>query len=70
MVRFEFNFKKSQVTDVYESLENVSYKFELRYGVFRQGTAFAEIITSDEGQNEIKAVLEKHGIKYELERVL
>ncbi len=70
MVRFEFNFKKSQVTDVYESLENVSHKFELRYGVFRQGTAFAEIITSDEGQNEIKAVLEKHGIKYELERVL
>ena len=70
MVRFEFNFRKWQVIDVYESLDNVEHEFELRYGVFRQGVAFAEIITSDEGQNDIKAVLEEYGIKYELERVL
>lgn len=70
MVRFEFNLRKSQVIDVYESLDSVEHKFELRCGVFRQGITFAEIITSGEGQNEIKAVLEKYGIKYELERVL
>lgn len=70
MVRFDFNIKRVQVFDIYDALEEVEQKHELRYGVFHQGTAFAEIITSDEGQNEIEAVLSKLGIKYGLERVL
>lgn len=70
MVRFDFNIKRVQVFDIYDALEEVEQKNELRYGVFHQGTAFAEIITSDEGQNEIEAVLSKFGIKYGLERVL
>lgn len=70
MVRFEFTFKKGQVFDIYDGLDNVEHPFELRYGVFRQGSAFAEIISSDEGQDEIQAVLCKYGIRYELERVL
>lgn len=70
MVRFEFSMKKSQVLDIYDGLDNVEHKFELRYGVFHQGATFAEIITSDDGQSDIEAVLDKFGIKHELERVL
>ena len=70
MVRFEFNIKKSQVLSIHECLDRVEHKFELRYGVFRQGSTFAEVITSDEGKNEIEAVLDNFGIKYELDRVL
>lgn len=70
MVRFEFSMKKGQVLGVYDGLDSVEHKFELRYGVFHQGSTFAEIITSDDGQNEIEAVLNEFGIKYELERVL
>ena len=70
MVRFEFNIRKVQVQDIYEALDKVRQKFELRYGVFHQGTTFAEIVTSGEGQNEIEAVLKRFGIRYELERVL
>ncbi len=66
MVRIEFNIRKAQVQDIYDALDSVEHQFEMRYGVFRQGSTFAEIITSDEGQNEIKAVLNKFGIKYEL----
>ena len=69
MVRFEFIIKKCQVQDIYDALDMVETKFELQYGVFHKGSTFAEIITSDDGQNEIKAVLDKFGIKYELNEI-
>lgn len=70
MVRFEFVIKKGQVLDIYECLDKVEHRFELRYGVFHEGATFAEIVTLDEGKSEIGAVLDKFGIKYGLERVL
>ena len=70
MLRFEFNIKRGQVLDIYECLDQVEHDFELRYGVFYRGCTFAEIVVLDEGQNEIEAVLNKFGIKYEWERIL
>ena len=70
MVRFEFNIRKSQVLDFYAQLNHVEQKYEFRYGIFHQGTTFAEIITSDAGQDEIIAVLDRFDIKFECEEVL
>lgn len=69
MVRFEFNIKKGQVQGIYDALDKVEHKFEMRYGVFHQGVSFAEIITSRDGQSEIEAVLVKFCIRYELNSV-
>ena len=36
MVRFEFSMKKGQVLGVYDGLDSVEHKFELRYGAYQQ----------------------------------
>lgn len=70
MVRFELNLRNDQLLACYKELEQIEYEFELRYGIFTHSTTYAEILTYDNGQKEIENVLNKYGIKYDLERVL
>jgi len=70
MIRFEFGLRKGCLQNFYMDIENTGHKYELRYGVFHGGVAHAEIVTQDDGENDIKELLTKYGMKYELERVL
>lgn len=70
MVRFNFNVRKDDLVQLYVELEKMVNGYEFRYGVFRGGSTFGEIIIRKEGKDELEAVFVRLKIKYELENVL